>query len=294
MLDRTGAYRLGFDHRAVTAELHITALLACHNRRAATVRCLQSLFRTSVPGVRLDAVLVDDGSSDGTAVAVRELGLPVEVVIGPGDWFWARAMAEAERTAERADPDAVLWLNDDVELSPTALLAIVHGLRHRPDSVLVGGLVAPDRPKLTYTGFRWGTAVDEVHRIRPDGTYRQVEGFHGNVVAVPRSVRRLVGPIDGTWPHNFGDLDYARRLAANRVPALLLPHIVGTCRGHVVAYLDPDRSAPRRLVAALGRKCWPVRANWRYHHRHGLSIRGGHFTGPYRRAWRGRPQDAGA
>jgi GT2 family glycosyltransferase len=274
---------------AIGDPIRLTALLACHDRRDVTVRCLESLFRTRLGGLELDAVVVDDGSGDGTGAAVMALGLPVRVVPGPGDWFWARSMAEAERVAEQADPDAVLWLNDDVDLSPSALFEIVHGLRRYPDTVLVGGLTARDRPKLTYSGFGWSDrACDEVHRIRPDGTYRLVDGFHGNVVVVPRSVRRLVGPIDGTWPHNFGDLDVARRLNTARVPIRLLPSIAGRCDGHVVDYLDPQRRPWSRLWAVLGRRGWPLRANWRYHHRHGLPLGGGHFTAPYRRAWRGR------
>jgi hypothetical protein len=198
-------------------------------------------------------------------------------------------MAEAERVAERNDPDAVMWLNDDVDLSPTALFEIATGLARHPDTVLVGGFVARDRPKLTYSGFRWSDrACDEVHRVRPDGTFAPVEGFHGNLVVVPRSVRRFVGPIDGEWPHNFADLDYARRLNTSGVPIRLLPSLAGRCDGHEVPYLDPARRPTQRLCAALGRKGWPVRANWRYHRRHGLPMTGGHFVAPYRRAWRGR------
>jgi GT2 family glycosyltransferase len=275
---------------APASELHITALLACHNRRDITLRCLRSLFATQVKGLRLDAVLVDDGSTDGTADAVRALGVPVVIVPGPGNWFWPRSMAEAERAAERADPDALLWLNDDVELVATALLEIVLALRQRPATVLVGGLVERARPKLTYSGFNWADdGADMVRRVRPDGSYQTVEGFHGNVVVVPRSVRCRVGGIDGSWPHNFGDLDYARRLNSAGVPIVLLPNVVGTCNGHTVAYLDPQRRPVQRLWAALGRKGWPLAANWRYHRRHGLALRGGRFTSTYRRAWRGRP-----
>lgn len=274
-------------------DVHITALIACHNRRAITVRCLSSLFATKVAGLRLDAVLVDDGCTDGTADAVRALGLPVRIVPGPGHWFWPRSMAEAERIAELADPDAMLWLNDDVELRSTALVDIVLALRQRPGAVLVGGLTERGRPKLTYSGFRWSDlGVDMVRRVRPNGTFQDIEGFHGNVVVVPRAARRAVGPIDGSWPHNFGDLDYARRLGAAELPVVLLPHMVGTCDGHTPAYLDPQRRAVQRLRAALGRKGWPLRANLRYHRRHGLPLRGGHFSAPYRRAWRGRTTGA--
>ena len=53
--------------------MRITALLASHNRRPKTLACLSSYFAQEVPDdVTLSAVLVDDGSTDGTADAVRE------------------------------------------------------------------------------------------------------------------------------------------------------------------------------------------------------------------------------
>lgn len=276
------------------AEIHVTALMACHNRREITLRCLRSLFRSTVRGVRLDVVLVDDGSTDGTSDAVRSLARPVTIVPGPGNWFWARSMAEAETVAERSDPDVLLWLNDDVELSPTALVEIVHALRRRPDAVLVGGLEARDHSKITYSGFRWSDrGVDLIRKVRPNGAFQELEGFHGNVVAVPRSARRRIGGIDGRWPHNFGDLDYARRLGASGIAMLLLPNVVGTCDGHVPAYMEPSRSRSRRLRAAFGRTGWPLAANWRFHRRHRLPLVSRHFTSPYRHAWRGGRSGSG-
>ena len=80
--------------------MRITALLAAHNRRPKTLACLSSYFAQEVPDdVTLSAVLVDDGSTDGTADAVRERFPRAEVIVESGDLFWAAAMAIAERRA---------------------------------------------------------------------------------------------------------------------------------------------------------------------------------------------------
>ena len=48
--------------------LRIAALLTVHNRRDLTVACLSALFNQKLPeAVELQAYVVDDGSSDGTA-----------------------------------------------------------------------------------------------------------------------------------------------------------------------------------------------------------------------------------
>lgn len=56
-------------NRLGPAPAEIAVLMTCHNRRALTVRCLESL--AAQPGFTASALfLVDDGSSDGTGDAV--------------------------------------------------------------------------------------------------------------------------------------------------------------------------------------------------------------------------------
>lgn len=255
------------------ARVRVTAILASHDRRAFTLRCLRSLFACVPPGCELGAVLVDDGSVDGTATAVGELGLPVEIVHGSGDWYWSRSMAEAEKVAERGDPDVVLWLNDDVELDPTALGRLLRAYTSSPDAILVGALWSPRRGDVSFTGLRHvgeqGSA--QVRRVAPSRQLQVVDQFHGNFVAVPRSVRRTVGTIDGSWPHHYADLDYAYRAQVRGVQAYLLPGIVGVCEPESATWLDPDVPWRDRVSTLFGRKGWPPRAQWRFQRRHGIT-----------------------
>jgi GT2 family glycosyltransferase len=249
----------------------LVALVACHNRRDLTVRCLQSLFAAVPSGVTLTAVLADDGSTDGTAEAVAGLDLPVEVIAGDGTWFWSRSMAKAEAVAERSDPDWVLWLNDDTVIHPAALLQWLVAARERPDSILVGGFQSSRSKKFTYSGFDWPnrSSLFEMVVRPPDGTLQRAAGFHGNFVAVPRSARRRIGPIDDSWPHNYADVDYALRAGNVGVDIWVLPRTVGTCDPTTPPWKDQNTSPLTRLRSITGHKYLPVRAHWRLHRRHG-------------------------
>ncbi len=98
----------------------LVALIASHNRRDRTLACLTALFDQDVSAVDVEAVLVDDGSTDGTAHAARALSDKVSVLRGDGSLYWARSMALAEEQASRGRPEYLLWLNDDVVLEPVA------------------------------------------------------------------------------------------------------------------------------------------------------------------------------
>lgn len=92
-------------------------ILPVHNRREITLRFVASLARQTKVSYRL--ILVDDGSTDGTADAVTAL-LPETVVIrGTGKWWWAGAIQQALDWLARSDPagdPVVLIINDDTEI----------------------------------------------------------------------------------------------------------------------------------------------------------------------------------
>src|SRR5581483_12068316 len=71
--------------------------------------------------IELRAVLIDDGSRDGTALAVRMQFPWVEVVRGDGSLYWCQGMHRAFDIALRQGFDYYLWLNDDTLLTLDAL-----------------------------------------------------------------------------------------------------------------------------------------------------------------------------
>ena len=103
----------------------VAALIAAHNRRDLTLACLRSLDAQRVPGVTVDAFVLDDGSSDGTSEAIAEQFPEVTVLHGDGELYWGGGMRQAFAAAIAGDYDHYLWLNDDVYLDDGALAVLL-------------------------------------------------------------------------------------------------------------------------------------------------------------------------
>ena len=264
---------------------HFVALLASHNRRDRTIACLTSLFDQDLPGHQIEAVLVDDGSNDGTADAARMMSSQVEVIHGDGSLYWARAMALAEQRAITRGPDYLLWLNDDVVLHRHAVKTLLAARHMSTDAgVVVGAVVDPESGALTYGGVR---RVDW-HPMRyalvvpENGEPQSCTTFNGNVVLVPRPVYRAVGGIDGRFEHAYADFDYGLRARALGFELSVTGAPVGTCsKGPKVPWTDPALSLVDRYRLLLDRKGVPLGSSARYLRRHGGRLWPIYFAATY-------------
>jgi GT2 family glycosyltransferase len=254
--------------------MRIVAILTSHNRREKTLACLQSYFDQALRSpATLDAVLVDDGSNDGTAEVVQVMGAPVTVVCGAGDLYWAGGMALAEKDALRRAPDYLLWLNDDVILDRDAVARLLDVAKTNDSKCIVVGAVRdPITGVVTYSGL----CRQDYHPLRfeciePVDRSQTVETFNGNVVLVPIAVAVSIGGIDGEFAHGAADYDYGLRATKAGVINLLAPGTVGMCSSDspYKPWLNPSAPFRERLRFLLGPKGLPPRSFARYLHRHG-------------------------
>jgi GT2 family glycosyltransferase len=272
---------------AQVASANVGVIMTAHNRRESTLRCIQSIIDQQVAtATKLVIVVVDDGSSDGTADALHERFPNVEVVKGTGDLYWGGGMRIAHfRLLESVRPDHLLWVNDDVVLTPDALSVLLTVAAERPGAIVVGPLCDPDSKETTYSGFRRaGRSPLGLVLQEPSPSGAPTDTFNGNVVLLPETVYAKLGPVDAAFPHKYGDLDYGYRAAARGVPVVIAPAHVGTCPRNVShgTWQDPTQSLTRRLSDLHSPKVKPFRPYMTFIRRHGgpewpLRIPGGYI-----------------
>ena len=280
----------------MSAEVSLCAVLTCFNRLEKTLACLARLESTAVAaGVKLHAVVVDDGSSDGTAAQVSARFSWVEVIVNQGEaLFWCRGMHRAFGTALSQGYDQYLLLNDDTMLDADALprlLAEVTMLAARTTQpvLLVGSTRDAQRGTLTYGGQlrpspnRYTTFV----KIEPGSQPRRVETFNANVVLIPAAAAQHVGNLDPLFEHALGDLDYGLRATAAGVEVWLASGLHGTCDNNSAlgTFKDADRPLVKRWRHMLSRKGLPWRSWLHFTRRHATWRWPLFFVWPYLRFW---------
>ena len=207
----------------------VAVVMTCHNRRETTLRCLSHFFAAcgECQEVSFDVWLVDDGSSDGTAEAVRNRFPQVHVIHGNGALFWAKGMHKAWCEAARhRQYDFYLWLNDDVVLKSDAILRILADYR-----VVGGVLVGACSEDETEQTCSYGVTTSKDQKVMPNGDPQRADGWlNGNCVLVPREVFSKVGMISDEYSHARADYDYAERLKRLDIPFYCSSVYVGSCK----------------------------------------------------------------
>lgn len=188
--------------------IHI--LLPVHNRRATSEAFARALARQ---GADFRLLLIDDGSTDGTADAVAAV-LPgrTTVLRGTGTWWWGGALHQGWlwlKAHQTADDDVVFICNDDVDIPDDFISSGIALLTAHPRSIVVAKARNPESGALEETCYAIDYRRCQVTLVKPGeppvcgptrglfvrwGDMRIVGGFH------PRLI-----------PHYLSDLEWTLR-----------------------------------------------------------------------------------
>ena len=272
--------------------LKIYAIITSHNRRESTLKCLGCLASAAnTAGVNLKAILVDDGSSDGTADAVESDFDWVKVIRGDGSLFWNRGMHLGFAEALKLDADAYLWVNDDTYVKENSLLNIINTWQQLEKKygkpVIVSGATGDkDTGKITYGG---DVAQSWFRRF----TYTKVWDAHkpvlcdvaqGNFLFIPNAIVKVVGNLDPVFEHAFGDIDYTLRVRRAGFDIYVASGIAGYCTNDHVAqgsFNDVSLTLRQRWRIMMQRKGLPPRSWLHFTRRHGGLMWPLYFVWPY-------------
>ena len=183
------------------------------NRKQYTRGCLLSLRQQTRTDFRV--VVVDDGSTDGTAQLLAQEFPEVDVVTGDGHLFWTAGVNVGIRRALTLGATRVLTMNNDVLALPDFMAQMLAAAERHP-TALLGPLeldVRTDQP--VYGGehldWRTNTRRDLLAELPPAERcgLHPVTYLPGRGLLVPLAVIEAIGLFDEQrLPHYLADFDY--------------------------------------------------------------------------------------
>jgi GT2 family glycosyltransferase len=196
----------------------VFAIIPVFNRITLTAACLGCLSAQTHPALRI--VVVDGGSTDGTAERISREYPHVELLRGRKALWWGEAMQlgiEYSLRHSRHDDDMLLMMNNDTLIDPHYVATLIRVSQEH--NAAVGGVIvdSADPSRVLDAGefIDWGTYSFPVKTVRKEGeTYVDgVDLLSGRGTLVPLAMVRAAGNVNGTrFPHYIADCEFFSRL----------------------------------------------------------------------------------
>ena len=172
----------------------VFVLVPVHNRREITRRFIACLTEQTYSPLQI--IVIDDGSSDGTADMVKQAAPRAQIIRGDGTWWWSGSMQRGYEWLLRQAPaaeDVVLLANDDIAFEPDFLEQGVNALADSAGVLLGARLSSPDSGAVLESGvhadmrrfkFRAARSEAEIDCLPTRalflrwGDMRRLGGFH--------------------------------------------------------------------------------------------------------------------
>jgi hypothetical protein len=190
------------------------------NQRDLTLDCLTSLAKMTYPADRLDVIVVDNGSADGTAETIRERFPQVTVLENAENLGFAEGNNVGIRYAMKHSADYVMLLNNDTVVDPEMLTRLIQVGEAYPASGII-------TPKIYYYGERdriWcaGASIDwrtgSTKRLQADqlDTEQESEPYRvdfasGCAICLKREVIEKIGLLDPRFFIYYEETDWCVR-----------------------------------------------------------------------------------
>lgn len=194
--------------------IHI--LIPVHNRKLYTLACLQSLRNQTVNDFEI--VVIDDGSTDGSEISIRESFPEVVILKGDGNLWWSGATNLGVKYALEHNADYVLTLNNDTLAPPDYLEKMIYWATRTPKSIIGSMAIDEETGQTVFAGERvdWRRAryIPLLDFQKPGGSIGLHEVTHlpGRGTLIPRSVFESVGYYDQeNMPQYAADFDLTHR-----------------------------------------------------------------------------------
>lgn len=204
----------------------LSILIPTHNRKDILFESLKSLYQSislvNTANYKINIIVIDDGSTDGTSIMLKNTYPNINVLTGDGNFWWTKAISLGAKFAvDDLESDYCLFWNDDIFPEINYFCNLLDILSNKKKELIFGSKVYDFKTKELwsttmvfnkYTG-RTAYLIDE-SKYNAKTQYKWLTGMG---VVVSKEVLRDVNYLDDkNFPQYFGDLDFTLRISKKK------------------------------------------------------------------------------
>lgn len=209
----------------------VSIIIPIFNGKEYTLAFLESLYGCDYPNY--EVIIVDDGSTDGSALMITESFPAVRILHGDGNLWWSGGTNLGIHDALARGTDFILTINNDVKVAPDFLSALVDAAMENVGAIIGGKIYFMDAPQRIWSAggrLSWITGktlvqighgeVDRAEFCRRE----QMDFLTGMNVLIPDEVFARIGFYDELhFPQYHADSEFTLRARKAGIPIFFEP-----------------------------------------------------------------------
>ncbi len=209
----------------------IAIILPVYNRVGTTLQCLHRLDLIDSKKYLLVVIVIDDGSTDGTEIKVKEKFPKTKVLKGDGNLWWAGGVNKGLEYIKNNIPcNYILILNDDTNFNKNTLDELFEVIEQKK-RVVCGSIVMDEESGLIYNAGQRVSKYLKVlkpiykgHDIHDHADeIIECDSIGTRFVLMPKRIINDIGLFDKKkFTHGYSDYEYFLRASQNGYKILVV------------------------------------------------------------------------
>lgn len=184
--------------------------------------CLSSIQKLNYPKDRLEAIVVDNGSTDGSDLQIRKRFPKVILLKNKYNLGFAKAINQG---AEKSKGEYLFITNDDIVFDKNSLRFMVNYAMQNPNVGLLGGKIflkeAPQ--KICSSGYMMNLWTGHIYISPYAHKNHEPDWVQGCAMLISKPIFKILGGLDEAFTHYFEDQDLALRIRRLGFKVVYLP-----------------------------------------------------------------------
>lgn len=200
----------------------VSIIFPNYNGGQEPIDCLKSIAKLNYPQKKIETIVIDNGSTDGSDIKIKKLFPKVKFIKNQENVGFAKAV---NRGILASTATYIFIGNDDLVFIKDSLKNLIdYAAKISTTGVLGGKIFYKNNPrKLASCGYYFNKWTGRIQTKKKPNSIGYPDWVQGCAMLIPRKVFQKIGLLDERFTHLFEDFDFCQRAKKSGYRVIYLP-----------------------------------------------------------------------
>lgn len=203
----------------------VSVIFPNYNGGKEPIDCIKSITKLNYPKNRLEVIVVDNGSNDGSCEEIENKFPKVRLIKNKVNVGFAKAVNQAIKASSG---NFIFITNDDVTFEKNSLKNLVSYSLKNPKVGVLGGIMYKKNPpkKISTAGNKMNLFTGNVFSYPNPQKTKSPDWIPGCGMLVRKAVVKKIGLLDELFTYSFEDYDFCLRTKTAGYDVIYFPKAI--------------------------------------------------------------------